>query len=268
MNKLDLDSPYTDWLIENSRKIRSVEMSENWLLTTYVQNIHFDELKNQEFFYRLFQLLSYIKIQESSVYWISNERYRIISFRVSEFLEFIGKEKTNYYQIRKLVDFLESLQTLPPIRQYFSDRGFRSALIFPYLEVRRKKSWCVELAVSERLYFYQYPFSFPKNFLICNQKYQLRVQLFFLQSFSISSLKKEFQIEKFFQTFSVSNSKIKDLRNYMIQLFASLESSKRIEPGFEVLLKTNQRKKVGKLTLKLISGAKLIFCTEILPIGK
>ena len=54
----------------------------------------------------------------------------------------------------------------------------------------------------------------------------------------------------------------------MIQLFASLESSKRIEPGFEVLLKTNQRKKVGKLTLKLISGAKLIFCTEILPIGK
>ena len=106
------------------------------------------------------------------------------------------------------------------------------------------------MAVSERLYFYQYPFSFPNNFLICNQKYQLRVQLFFLQSFSISSLKKEFQIEKFFQTFSVSNSKTKDLRNYMIQLFASLESSKRIEPGFEVLLKTNQRKKVGKLTLK------------------
>ena len=268
MNKLDLDSPYTDWLIENSRKIRSVEMSENCLLTTYVKNIYFDELENQEFFYRLFQLLSYIKIRESSVDWISNERYRIISFRVSEFLEFTGKEKTNYYQIRKLVDFLESLQSLPPIRQYFSDGGFRSALIFPYLEVGRKKSWCVELAVSERLYFYQYPFSFPKNFLICDQKYQLRVQFFFLKSFSISNLKKEFQIEKFFQTFSVSNSKTKDLRNYMIELFASLESSKRIEPGFEVLLKTNRRKKVDKLTLKLISGAKLIFCTEILSIGK
>lgn len=101
-NKLDLDSPYTDWLIENSRKIRSVEISGNCLLTTYVKNISFDELENQEFFYRLFQLLSYIKILESSVNWISNERYRIISFRVSEFLEFTGKEKTNYYQIRKL----------------------------------------------------------------------------------------------------------------------------------------------------------------------
>ena len=85
MNKLDLDSPYTDWLIENSRKIRSIEMSGNWLLTTYVKNISFDELENQEFFYRLFQLLSYIKIRESSVDWISNERYRIISLNLFSF---------------------------------------------------------------------------------------------------------------------------------------------------------------------------------------
>ena len=152
---------------------------------------------------------------------------------MSDFLEFPGKEKTNYYQIRKLVDFLESLQNLPLIRQYFSDEGFRSALLFPYLKVRRKKSWCVKLAISERLYFYQYPFSFPKNFLICDQKYQLRVQLFFLKSFSIDNLKKKFQIEKFFHTFSVLNSKTKNLRNYMIEFFGSLESSKKIEPGFE-----------------------------------
>ena len=52
----------------------------------------------------------------------------------------------------------------------------------------------------------------------------------------------------------------------MIELFASLESSERIEPGFEILLKTNQRKKVEKLTLNLnsISGGKSIFCAEML----
>ena len=59
---------------------------------------------------------------------------------MSDFLEFTGKEKMNYYQIWKLVDFLESLQNLPPIRQYFLDGGFQRAPIFPYLEVRRKKS--------------------------------------------------------------------------------------------------------------------------------
>ena len=36
MNKIDLDSSSTDWLIANSRKIRAVEMAENCLLTTYV----------------------------------------------------------------------------------------------------------------------------------------------------------------------------------------------------------------------------------------
>lgn len=54
----------------------------------------------------------------------------------------------------------------------------------------------------------------------------------------------------------------------MIELFESLKSSERIEPKFEILMKTNQRKKVEKLTLKLISGAESIFCTEMLPIGK
>jgi hypothetical protein len=29
----------------------------------------------------------------------------MISFRVSEFLEFLGKKQTNYYQIRKVEDF-------------------------------------------------------------------------------------------------------------------------------------------------------------------
>ena len=75
-------------------------------------------------------------------------------------------------------------------------------------------------------------------------------------------------MEEFFQTFSLSNSKTKDLRNYMIELFDSLEYSERIEPEFEVLLKTNKIKKVDKLTLKLINRAKSIFCTEMVHIGK
>jgi hypothetical protein len=50
----------------------------------------------------------------------------------------------------------------------------------------------------------------------------------------------------------------------MIELFDALEYFERIEPGFEVVLKTNKIKKVEKLTLKFISGAKSIFCTEMI----
>jgi len=84
----------------------------------------------------------------------------------------------------------------------------------------------------------------------------------------ISDLKKKFEVEKFFQTFYLSNSKTKNLQNYMIELFAILEYSKQIEPIFEILMKTNKIKQVDKLTLKLISGAKSIFCTEMIRINK
>ena len=42
---------------------------------------------------------------------------------LSLFLDFIGKEKTNYYQIRKLIDFLESLQSFKPATSAFAVVG-------------------------------------------------------------------------------------------------------------------------------------------------
>ena len=92
-----MDSCYTDWLRESFRKIRSTQRYENCLITTYLSKIPLERMEKQKFLYQLLQLLSYIRTLESSVNWISNEKYRIISFRVSEFLEFLGKKKTNYY---------------------------------------------------------------------------------------------------------------------------------------------------------------------------
>ena len=54
MNELDSNSLCKGQLIANSRKTKSVETSENYLLTTYVKDISFDMLKNQKFFCRLF----------------------------------------------------------------------------------------------------------------------------------------------------------------------------------------------------------------------
>lgn len=99
-----MDSCYTDWLREGFRKIRSTQTHENCLIATYLSTIPLETLAKQKFLYQLLQLLSYIRTLESSVNWISNENYRMISFRVREFLEFLGKKKTNYSQIRKVVN--------------------------------------------------------------------------------------------------------------------------------------------------------------------
>ena len=139
-------------------------------------------------------MLSYIRTLESSANWISNENYRVISFRMSEFLEFLGKKKTNYYQIRKLVDFLKSLQSLPLVLEDFSKDSFQSILIFPYLELRREKSWTVKLAIADKVYSYRYPFYFPEEFLTYDNAYDLRAKILFLLSFSTTELEKEFKI--------------------------------------------------------------------------
>jgi DNA invertase Pin-like site-specific DNA recombinase len=78
-------------------------MSENSLITTYLRNIPLETLEKQEFLYKLFQLLSYIQTIESSINWISNENYRILSFRVSEFLEFILNTHYSYIIKEKIM---------------------------------------------------------------------------------------------------------------------------------------------------------------------
>lgn len=258
-----MDSCYTDWLKESFRKIRSTQRYENCLIATYLSTIPLETLEKQKFLYQLLQLLSYIRTLESSVNWISNENYRMISFRVSEFLEFLGKKKTNYYQIRKVVDFLKYLQRLPPVLEDFSTESFRSILIFPYLEVRKEKSWKVELAIAEKVYFYRYPFYFPQNFLTYDNAYDLRAKIFFLLSFSTTELSKEFQIQEVFDQVGISRQKMTRLRKSIVIIFEDARDLKLIEPRFTLLMKTNKTKEVDKLTSNLLVKAKSIRYTEI-----
>lgn len=49
---------------------------------------------------------------------------------------------------------------------YFTDVHFQSLLGFPYLNIQKQgNSWVVKVAVSQLLYNYRYPFSFPNTFL-------------------------------------------------------------------------------------------------------
>ena len=56
------------------------------------------------------------------------------------------------------------------------------------------------------------------------------------------------------------------LRKYIVILFHHAQDLKLIEPRFNLLVKTNQTKKVDKLTLNLVSKAKSILYTEIVYI--
>ena len=52
--------------------------------------------------------------------------------------------------------------------------------------MRKEKLWTVELAISEKVYLYRYPFYLPKEFLTYENIHDLRAKICFLLLFSIT----------------------------------------------------------------------------------
>ncbi len=166
------------------RKLPSEEVFVNSLSTSYLTEKPKNDLVKVEFLYRLIQLIHYLKTLESSYQFIlmGDRTYRVFKFPVNHFLEFIAKPKNNHYQIRKLVKFLDSLQEIKPILEYFSDGGFRKYVVFPYLKFERKKCWWVEFSICQELNLYRYPFHLPGKFLNYRDNFELKVKFLVLQT--------------------------------------------------------------------------------------
>ena len=206
--------------------------------------------------------MSYIRQLDYSFSFLVNQEYLIISFKLTDFLEFIGANK-NHYQVQKLGKFLRSLQTLPLMLSTISNICFQSINIFPYLKVFKKKSWYVQLAIAEEFYFYKYPFYFPEGFLNYQNKYQLQAQINFLLAFSVVEIEKVFDVEEFLNQFDISNSNLRKVRRCLMQTFVLAEDFELIENEFVLVMKTKKVKTVTKLTTNLISRTKLIHFKEL-----
>ena len=263
----DLENSYCDWLRSNFRRVRKLPSEEvfvNSLSTSYLTEKPQNDLVKLEFVYRLIQLINYLKSLKSSSKSVSiGERtYQTFRFRVNHFLEFIGKPKNNYYQMKKLVVFLESLQDIRPILEYFSDGGFRRYVAFPYLKIEKEKGLWVEFSICRELHIYRYPFYLPESFLNYQDNFELKVKFAFLQSFCGVSIRKEFPTEEFLGRVSVSTSKSARLKKCIVKVFHELKDLKVIEPEFEILTKQNRLKEVTLLTPNLVSRSKCISYRE------
>ena len=141
----DLENSYCNWLRYNFRQVRKLPSEEvlvNSLSASFLIEKPEKDLVKLEFVYRLIQLIHYIKSLKSSSKCVSigDRTYQTFQFRVNHFLEFIGKPRNNHYQIRKFVEFLESLQDIRPILDYFSD----------ILKIKKRKGWRVDIVNLSR----------------------------------------------------------------------------------------------------------------------
>ena len=252
---------YTDWLAKTLRKIIEKPKWNPGLVTDYLGKSEFNSFADKEYFFQVLQFLSFIRNLKGIKQFVDDQIYYLIEFPVADFQRFLGRNPKSSYQRSKLLDFLTSLQTLPPLIEKFSDIEFRSSVMFPLFKLRKQgRSWVLRVAIGEQLYFYNYPFIFSDSLLYFQNKSDLIVKLEIIQVFSTNSLEKRFPVENLIHQFP--KKKRAQIKKLIIELLDELKKSKLIESNFNIVLKKGSSKKVENLTPLLITQSKDIFFSE------
>ena len=84
---------------------------------------------------------------------------------MKDFLEYQKKSK-NYYQLKKLIEFFDELQTNSQTNsfiQFLSDKEYRSLVTIPEVALTKGKQncWVGRVWISEELFRYSHPFILP-----------------------------------------------------------------------------------------------------------
>jgi len=249
------------------RKIVSNQKSEtnlNSLVSSYLRKDSLDSFVQKKQFFKLIQLLSFIRTLEYSRQFIDDQAYCVMEFAVMDFISFTGGNTKSTYQRTKALEFLTSLQDLKPLIQKFSNNEFRRSVMFPYLKVKKQNRRCtIIMAIGEEFYFYQYPFFFPNSFLIYKNKYDLEIKLQLIESFSPVELEKRFPVKKFLNQFSVSNKDLTKIKKQLIDSFLILKDSELIENEFILTSKNGSlNREIADLSSGLLSRSESLYFWE------
>ena len=255
-----LDTCYTDWLQIGLRKIVSTQKSKTnfkFLVSSYLRKDCLYSFVQKKQFFKLIQLLSFIRSLEYSKQFIDDQVYYVMEFAVMDFISFTGGNAKSTHQRTKALEFLTSLQDIKPLIQNFSNNEFRRSVMFPYLKLtKQNRRWTIIMAIGEELYFYQYPFFFPNSFLIYKNKYDLEIKLQLIESFSQVELEKKLLVQELLNKFCVSNKDLTKIKKQLIDSVSKLKDSGLIENEFSLTFKNvslNETKKIEDLSPGLLS---------------
>ena len=259
------------WLQIGLRKIVSTKKSEtnlNSLVSSYLRKGCLDSFVQKKQFFKLIQLLSFIRSLEYSKQFIDDQVYYVMEFAVMEFISFTGGNAKSTYQRTKALEFLSSLQNINPLIQKFSNEEFRRSVMFPYVKLKKQnKRWTVTMAIGEELYFHQYPFVFPDYLLTYQNKYDLEIKLQLIESFSTVELEKRFAVKNFLNRFSVPNKDLTKIKKELINLFSRLKDSQLIENKFRLTFKNGSYSKlrqIENLSPRMLSKSESLSFWEII----
>lgn len=257
---LTLNDRYTDWLIKYFRKNSKLVGS---LATSYLEQIDTNELSENVKIFTLLQFLAFSRSKNYTQVQIYDQSYYLIEFTLKEYMEFSGVNNINQYQRNKYINLFYSFQKTAPLITYFTDVHFQSLLGFPYLNIQKQgKSWVVKVAISKLIYEYNYPFSFPNEFLRYKDIYDLQIKLKVIKTISTVPLEKVFYVEVFLEQFNVSTKKKAAIKKHIVKVFSQLQMVGIIKNHYRLIKKSQQIEQVDKLTHLLVGQANRIYFYE------
>ena len=255
---LVLDDLYTDWLIHYSRK---TDKPINSLVTSYLTKSDFGTIANKTRVFRLLQFLSFSRRRRyfTCEKYLLSQKYYLIQFPVKEFMNFIKIENKNHYQFKKVIDFLQDLQkNIPPVTIFY-ENYFRGVASIPFVEIQKEDKYLVaKVLIAEQLYWYQYPFVFPVNFLSYQTTYELHVKLQIIQVMSQNSLEKVFYVKVFLDQFNLPQQKKAQLKKLISRTFKELQDSQLIQNQFQLITKSGKIQQINQLIPLRIGQSEII----------
>ena len=217
---------YTDWLAEKLRplKVNPKIYHKTTLCSDYL-SIRVKMIDPKKFIMFL-KFLKFIKSLDYKTQIFDGDSYRLIIFRVKDFLD-VSRSHYNsqdeYYKMQKTKEFITYLQQNLFVT-CFTDYSFKSFVTIPKLELykcKKSKCWVTRILLIEELFDYKYPFKYPDLFDIENNKLnrdQYLVRFEFIRVFSCKSATKHFYLREFFQQHPVSNKRICARKQIFIEL--------------------------------------------------
>ncbi len=256
---LPLKNKYTDWL---SQKVRPIVNNTRSTIAPYIST---DYIKSEKYklsaisikhFIMFLKFIKFTKKLNYDIQKFENIDYRVIIFRVKDFsdeCDCIFKSTNNFYKTNQVKKFLKQLQRNIFV-EIFNDSDSMQILTFQHQTIIEMDQLAgihrvtvfkqpgsnyllARVVLMDDLFHYQYPFRFPDLFEGNLTKYERLVRIEFIKTFSSKDPHKSFNIRQFFNTYRVSNQKIKQVKQIFIYLIKIFQQYQLIED--EGLLITN-----------------------------
>jgi hypothetical protein len=263
LKNFDINHSYLDWLKSDFRKIKSLYMENNTALSlTYLESDLLTHERNKlQDFYIFLQLLKFLRngrddsIREEIGYGTVYQSYK---FPLYKLVKFIGYDKSNRYQMRKLKNFFENLVPFTTFK-YFSDTQFEIISGFPVVRVQKiHKTYYLFISVQEELLDYFYPFHFPSHFFSYTNLSDLDVKCFLMASFAQRDIQKILNVEDFLSKYSCTNQQLSIIKKNLIFCIEKCIQHNVVKPEFTILTKTGESRVETKLTPRLLTKLKSI----------